>query len=391
MIVLPLLLLCWIQVRLLPLHDPIATLSHGLAVITDVVLILILLWPPLVARDARRVHNASYRIPTRGLVLCACGAVLLLSIAANVPSHALPQSVFLDKPGLDLSGKNLTASPLSPAAINAITDGSVRQREQELANISRQGFMQGRDLRNANLFQAVLARLDLRSHRDGEQITEETQLQGANLEWARMQQVLLDDANLQGARMAGAQLQGASLQRTKCKGAQLDGAQLQEAVLDEALLTKASLRSAKLQGASLVGANLQDAHLDGAQMQGANLHGARLQRADLTGASLEGADLTGAQLEGATLRDVSLRGAILDNTLLDSNTVVEKACFDLTERSRDQSAAMRARAWHRAPGIPRDRSSSEEACVRGCIRHVGSPAKRCVARTPARRPHSRPA
>jgi uncharacterized protein YjbI with pentapeptide repeats len=334
MIVLPLLLLCWIQVRFLALHDPIATLSHGLAVLTDVVLILIFLWPPLVARDARRVRKGTYRIPTRGLVLCACGAVFVLSIAANLPDYSLPRGVQLDPPGLDLRERILTASPLTPDAVNAITDGNVRRREEELAKVSRQGFMQGRDLRHANLFHAVLARLDLRSRLEGDQLVE-TQLQGANLKWARMQQVLLDDANLQKADLTGAQLQGARLMRTKCEDARLDGTQLQEATLDEAVFTRASLRDAKLQGASLVGTDLRGAHLEGAQLQGANLHGARLQQANLSGASLAGADLTGAQLEGATLRGASLRGAVLDNTLLDANTDVKEACFDLTERSRE--------------------------------------------------------
>jgi uncharacterized protein YjbI with pentapeptide repeats len=334
MIVVPLLLLFWIQYRFLALRDPISTFSQGMAVVADVLLILVFLWPPIVERDARRVRNAIYRVPTRGLVLFACAAVCVFAVLNVIPDDTLPWNVRPSTRGLDLPERILVGTTLDPETINMITDGNVRQREQELAKVLRQSFMQGRDLRDANLFHAVLVRLDLRSKRDGEQIVAETRLQGADLEWARMEEVLLDDANLQRARLAGVQLEGASLMRAKCNAAELDGAELQRANFDEAVLSKASLNSAKLQGASLVRANLQGAKLAGAQLQGANLHGARLQDTDLTGASLDGADLTGAQLEGATLSQASLRGAILDSTLIDSNTKREKTCFDLTARVR---------------------------------------------------------
>ena len=107
------------------------------------------------------------------------------------------------------------------------------------------------------------------------------QLQGADLNNARLQGAHLGDAQLQGADLRQARLQGADLSRAQLQGADLNGAQLQGADLDRA----------QLQGADLNGAQMQGAQLPFALLQGADLRQARLQGADLRGAGLQGADL----------------------------------------------------------------------------------------------------
>jgi uncharacterized protein YjbI with pentapeptide repeats len=339
MILFPLVLLCWIQVRFLALHDPVMTLSHRLALLVDIVLILLFLWPPLTLRDAQREREVrgtgSRRIPTRSLVLAACAVFLLLSLAARIPDDRRAATVWFRLRNLDLRERILTADKMSPESINALSDGDIGRREQALGGVSRQTFMQGRDLRHANLFHAVLPRLDLRSQREDGKIVGETDLQGADLQWAQMQQVLLDDANLRYANLSGAQLQGASLERTTLDEAILDDAQLQDARLPDAELRRASMRNAKLQAADLHGAILQQADLTGAQLQGANLRGARLQRADLSGASLQGADLSEAQLEGAKLRGASLQGSIIDGAFIGGADFAD-ACLDFTMLAREK-------------------------------------------------------
>ena len=77
------------------------------------------------------------------------------------------------------------------------------------------------------------------------------------------------------------------LQESWLNGAMLDQARLQEANLSGAYLQGADLSEAYLQEANLIGARLQGAYLREAQLQGANLLGAQLQGARLAGAQLQ--------------------------------------------------------------------------------------------------------
>jgi hypothetical protein len=101
-----------------------------------------------------------------------------------------------------------------------------------------------------------------------------------NLGYTDLRGAVLRDAQLQEAHLERAQLQGANLARALLQGARLDGAQLEKA--------------------DLVNALLQGADLRGAQLQGADLRAARLEKADLRAARLEKADLRSTRLEGAT-------------------------------------------------------------------------------------------
>jgi len=80
----------------------------------------------------------------------------------------------------------------------------------------------------------------------------------------------LEGANLRGANLRGAYLRGANL-----RGANLMGAYLRGANLRGAYLEGAYLRGANLRGAYLEGANLRDAYLMGAYLEGAYLEGAK--------------------------------------------------------------------------------------------------------------------
>jgi uncharacterized protein YjbI with pentapeptide repeats len=338
MVLLPLVLLCWIQVRFLALHDPIVTLSHRLAVLIDAALILGLLWQPLSARNEGMpghdpVRTRRHRfLPARTMALVICAVVVAICFAASIPGEQRGKSVWFNMRNLNLRERILTSTPMPAEAINALADGDVRQREEQLQKVSRQNFLQGRDLRYANFYNAVLPRLDLRSERSGEPNVDrrETHLEGAIFDWAQMQQVLLDDANLRGASLRGAQLQGGILASTELDGADLSQARLQDAKLPHVLLNGATLKDAQLQGADLTEAVLESADLSGANLQGALLRGAHLKRANLSDADLEGADLSGAQLGGATLRRANLRGALFGDQAFDLAVDVEGANFELT-------------------------------------------------------------
>jgi uncharacterized protein YjbI with pentapeptide repeats len=270
------------------------------------------------------------------MVLVVCVGVLVFSVVASIPDEKDAEGLWFDMRNLNLRERVLTKDALSPEAINGLSDGDVQRREEELAKVSRLSFLQGRDLRFANFFNAVLPRLDLRSRRDGDELIE-TRLEGADLRFAQMQQVLLDDANLQGALLRGAQLQGGSLPRAALQGVDLTQAQLQEANLVGAQLNGAVLRDAQLQGANLSTAVLHGTNLAGAHLQGANLRNAQLQGADLSAAALQGADLSDAQLDGATLRGAHLQGALLQGATIGTADLTD-AHLEMTGLSRTGAA-----------------------------------------------------
>jgi uncharacterized protein YjbI with pentapeptide repeats len=93
----------------------------------------------------------------------------------------------------------------------------------------------------------------------------------------------LSFADLRIASLAGRDLRGII-----CRSTNLAGAWLQKAQLDDAYLKASDLRQARLEGAQLVNAKLNNAHLQGANLQGADLRGADLSEACLDGATLTG-------------------------------------------------------------------------------------------------------
>jgi hypothetical protein len=88
----------------------------------------------------------------------------------------------------------------------------------------------------------------------------------------------------------------------KVRGLSLQGRDLRFANFDRAILVKSDLRQAQLQGADLWQAQLQGASLWQAQLQGADLLGAELQGADLRQASIGGARFGGTELRLSDLR-----------------------------------------------------------------------------------------
>lgn len=349
MIVYPLGLLLATQVRFLPFHSSDVTWLHRVAVIVDFLLILFL-WPELSAAN----HHAEAQpagwfrklasVPPLVGLVCVTTLVLCL-LVATIPEDA-PEASPVDQPStsiwstvqsrwfaarnLNLREKVLTANALSAEAINALNQGDLEEQEQELKKVSPLNFLQGHDLRYANLFHAVLPKLDLRTQRADSGRLIVTRLRGADLRYAAMQRVLLDEADLRQADLEAAELQGASLWLAQLQEANLSAAHLQEARLGGAGLQRARAANAQLQGADLSGAQLQDVDLSGGQLQGANLQRASLQGADLSGAALQGADLSDAHLEGANLRAAKLQGAVLRGTVI-SGADFKDANLDLTD------------------------------------------------------------
>ncbi len=142
-------------------------------------------------------------------------------------------------------------------------------------------------------------------------------LRGRNLRYARLDlaDLHLTDltkADLRGAFLRWTDLRGASLLKANLVGADLfranlDGANLHEARLHAARLRGASARGAFFLRASLQGADLSSSILDGSEMRKAYLHGA-----DLRGASLRAVDFSKARIIGASLIVPSSKSPLWD-------------------------------------------------------------------------------
>jgi uncharacterized protein YjbI with pentapeptide repeats len=96
---------------------------------------------------------------------------------------------------------------------------------------------------------------------------------------------------------SGAEGKCVDLQNTNLQGAYLEWANLRRANFRGAYLEWAYLFRASLQDADLRGADLRGAYLEWANLRRANLRDADLQRARLMGVNLRGADLKGAKFD----------------------------------------------------------------------------------------------
>jgi uncharacterized protein YjbI with pentapeptide repeats len=380
-ILLPLLLLVWAQVRFLPYHHTGITWNHRAAVLVDLVLLWIF-WT-LVLMPGQGVASAAHEISQWREEQCAArhgvrtrfywwmtsiGCLTLVTMAFSLCIAVLPEEgmegwvpskftiwVF-ERPGapfrrnLWLQEQVLVAGDPSAEVLAALNSGEEHELAQGLKKIPEL-ILTNRDLRGANLRETLLAKADLRGANlkvanlfrakvfasnlsgflrskdehcvDNSQFSENlnicrTSLQGADLQLAWFWEANLPNAQFQGAVLAHVQMQGAVLEGAQLQGAFLTNAQLQGVNLNNAQLQGALLTGAHLQGATLGDAQLQCVQSQKAQFQGALLGHTRLQGADLQGAQLQGADLQGAQLQGAALSRADLQGADLQNSEIGS-------------------------------------------------------------------------
>ena len=339
----PLGLLLWIQIRFLPFHSPFDTWLHRAALAVDTVLILFILLPRLWHRMRAMTGASGWQTPFRQAVsvpvftILACLSTVFVSLfLVTIPDHPSDFSWFAKN--MELRERVLTANVLTPEDINALRDATQPEQVREvLTKVMPFQALQGRDFRYADLYNAVLPRLDLRAVRTGgsdagkalpgdcearrgcedppdceEHGLQRTRLIGANFAWASMQGAMFDEAILDDADLSWVKLQDGSLSRAHLNRATLASAKLRNTRLEAAKLCGADLSEADMQQAAVARAYLQGASLRGARLTSANFAGADLRGADLADADLTGANLTGANLQGAVLRGARTQGAHFD-------------------------------------------------------------------------------
>lgn len=366
LVVLPVLVLLFIQIVFLPYHSEAITWAHRIALSLDVAMLglvgvfLLRADQSFFSAVVRIVRRHPFSFLATGLLMLVVGFVSFVvatipgerisrltdrmlggsgtqltanSEAGQIIGYVLPffgaredQSLF----GLfhrNLVAKDLKRGDTDKEDAAAGTDRPVNLRERDL----RRAMLDRADLRNADLTGAKLdgASLmgaDLRGAvlgcsdpdalllRQDARTAKCTSGIGASFKKARLAGARISNVDLSGAILEDADLEGAELRNVSLVGAPMGGVILDRADLtDGTQLTGADLAGARLQGANLrfvrlEGANLASATLKAARLSGARLHGASLADADLEGADLRDALLHGAELTGALLRAADLRG-----------------------------------------------------------------------------------
>jgi uncharacterized protein YjbI with pentapeptide repeats len=339
-VILPVVLLLYMQVAFLPYHDVTTTWINRTFLTIDIVGVLLI--GVFLMRAEASFFQAFWRTAFAHPVSSITTTLVLAVVAylsyfvATVPGEPL------DRLGRRLmawsapADGNVRGSGFSLPFVSAGADGAlfgVFRRNLDVtdadladpeAGAGKSLRLRGRDLRYAKLDRTDFSGADLTGAAlDG------ASLVGANLENAALACAEPDTVMLSDNRVAArcVSARGADLTRARLTGARLWGIDLTGAKLAEARLDGADLANALLAGASLANAHLDKADLTGgvaaqganflnASLQGADLTGAQLQLADFSSAALQGALLNFAQLEGAVLRDASLEGASLQQAKL---------------------------------------------------------------------------
>jgi uncharacterized protein YjbI with pentapeptide repeats len=316
-VILPVVLLLYMQVAFLPYHDVTTTWINRIFLSLDIAGLLLI--GVFLMRAETSFFQAFWR-STFSHPLSAIATTLVLALVAYLSFFAATV------PGepLDRMGQKLMAWTAPSEA------GKVQQSGFSLPFFSAaaDGTLFGIFRRNL-----VVTDSDLGGHRgEGEKTL---RLRGRDLRYAKLDRTDLSGADLTGASLDGASLVGANLHAASLNCAEPDVVMLSDnrtaakcTSARDVDLTRAQLGQARLWGVDLRNAKLDEAQLDGADLSnalltGASLANARLDKADLTGgvqaqgvnflnASLQGADLTGAQLQLADFSSAALQGAVLN-------------------------------------------------------------------------------
>ncbi|HEX2843468.1 pentapeptide repeat-containing protein [Hyphomicrobium sp.] len=326
LVVLPVVLLIYIQVVFLPYHDVAITWTHRIALLVDIAILISI--GLFLMRAETSFKEAFLRTTSAHPLSFVSTIVVLLLVAvcsfffATIPGETLDRWTqrVLGFNNEDETGR--TPQYIAGYTVPLLTFGS-------------DGSLLGVFKRNLEVIDT-----DLVSDKDLTPGEPSLNLRDRDLRFAK-----LDRSDLHQADFTGADLRGASLVGTDLRGVWMQCADVTQLILTEdreaancttarrAVFTRARLDGAHMTGVDLRNAKLDDARLDGVELaysivQGANFSSARLDKADLTGgvqaqganflvANLQGADLTGAQLLGADLSSADLMGAVLSYTHLE--------------------------------------------------------------------------
>lgn len=335
-VILPVILMLYMQVAFLPYHDVTTTWINRIALVFDIALLLtigvFLMRPETSFFQAFWRSTATHPLSSFATTIVLAIVAYLSFFAATVPGERLDKisrslvggaSADIQQSGFVLPflaqstdgtlfgvfGRNLIVTDAD------LDEGRRRRGGEKTLNL------RNRDLRFAKLDRTDLHGADLTGARlDGASLVG-ADLRQASLNCSDIDQLLLSndrvaakcpsarDADFYRANLAGAHMAGIDL-----RGARLEEAQLESADLANSILVGTSFSNAHLDKAELTGGvQAQGANFLNASLQGTDLRGAQLQFADFSSAAMHGAVLNFAQLQGSILRDADLEAASLQH------------------------------------------------------------------------------
>jgi uncharacterized protein YjbI with pentapeptide repeats len=373
LVVLPVVLLLYIQVVFLPYHDVRITWTHRIALLADIAM-LVAIGVFLMRAETSFVHAFMRTTSAHPASFVSTIFVLLFVTVfsfffATIPGEQLDRwtQKVLGFNNEDESGQaprfaagytvpwltfGSEGSLLGVFQRNLIVTDTDLVVDKEQTPGEPSVSLRDRDLRYAkldrsDLHQADLTGADLR----GASLTG-TDLRGAWLQCADLTQLILTEdrvaANCTTARRA-------NFSRAKLDGAHMTGVDMRNAKLDEARLEGVELAYSLVQGANFSSARLDKADMTGGiQAQGASFLLATLQGADLTGAQLQDADFSSANMQGAVLNFAQLQAANLRDADLEAASLIQAWLFgaDLTDVKITGADLRGARVWMTKPPQP---------------------------------------
>lgn len=306
----PVLILVTFQFMFLPYHSHLATWTHRILILIELITFLAL-WP--LALDARREIKWSKVIRKPVAII-----VLLLWISISLSLASFPGELHVN-----LATQNAWSSVKCDRwLVRNLDHLNLRQTNlvdpEKLARIEKLSSERNRppnegertrDFRGRNFDCAILEGTNLRRADFSN-----TQIVGANFRHAELEGAIFDEAMLRGTNFQSVRAQSSSFYNAQLQGAELAYAMLQDALFFGSQLQGADFHAAQLQWATLQNSGLEAALLSEAQLQGANLQGAQLRGANLIGAGLQGASLDGTRLQAANLAAAQLAGAWLERS-----------------------------------------------------------------------------
>ena len=339
LVILPVVLIIYVQVVFLPYHSELITWTHRIALLADIAMLV------LIGVFLTRAETSFFRAFWRNtaahpvsfaVTSCVIGCVALFSFfVATIPGEfldRLSQPLFRSVAGPDAQKPPRYYSGFMVPFLVSNHDGALfgifRRNlvvtdadlvtDKDVTPGERTIMLRGRDLRYARFDRSDLHQADF----TGADLSHAS-FYGTDLRDAWMQCGEINELRLRGNRadaecvqavgtdFTRADLSGARMQGIDARGARFEEASLIGSELVEALLCGANLAQAHLEKAALGGARADGANFALASLQGGDLKGARLTGADFRSASMQGATLDFARLQGTMLQDADLEGASL--------------------------------------------------------------------------------
>lgn len=330
LVVLPVILILYIQVVFLPYHDVGITWTHRIALLVDLAALVLI--GVFLFRAETSFFKAFFRATASNPFAFLITTGLLSAIAlfsffvATVPGEALDRLVrAVFNPIATVTGRaqSQAAAGYTMPFFGASSDGAlfgifrrnlyvtdtdlVVDKDQTPGEPSFS--LRGRDLRFARLDRSDMHQVDLTNANLDHASFVGTDLTDAWLNCADPNAVLVE-ADRRKAKCSTAR--NADFSRAKMNGAHLLGIDLSEATLHDAMLDSADLSYAILVGSDFLNAHLEKANLTGGiNAQSASFLLSHLEGADLSWAQLQYADLSNAQLQGTLLKHANLQSASL--------------------------------------------------------------------------------